>query len=106
MTDHLSDERLHALRDDKAICTNAGERSMAAELIEARAYIAELEAEFAELPAIARRMNEHINELAAQKLQIAGEYLGVLDHLVGCGYLPQVVIDDAIAAVREEADRG
>jgi len=39
MPDRLTDERLHALRDDEAICTNAGERSMAAELIEARAWI-------------------------------------------------------------------
>ncbi|WP_063039680.1 hypothetical protein [Nocardia pseudovaccinii] len=33
----LTDERLRELRDNEDICTNAGERSMAAELLELRA---------------------------------------------------------------------
>ncbi|MFF4026939.1 hypothetical protein ACFYY5_29225 [Nocardia elegans] len=40
----LTDARLFQLRDDEYVCTNANERSMAAELIDARARIAELEA--------------------------------------------------------------
>jgi hypothetical protein len=39
----LTDARLRQLRDDEYVCTNANERSMAAELIDARARIAELE---------------------------------------------------------------
>jgi hypothetical protein len=41
----LTDARLRQLRDDEYVCTNANERSMAAELIAARARIAELETE-------------------------------------------------------------
>lgn len=40
----VADERLRQLRDDPDVCTNPGERSMAAELLAARARITELEA--------------------------------------------------------------
>ncbi|MGW4718304.1 hypothetical protein [Nocardia sp. NPDC004260] len=39
-TTRLTDERLRQLRDNENICTNAGERSMAAELLELRALLA------------------------------------------------------------------
>ncbi len=40
----VADERLRQLRDDPDVCTNPGERSMADELLAARARITELEA--------------------------------------------------------------
>lgn len=40
----LTDERLRQLAYDDMVCTNANERAMAAELLSARARIAELEA--------------------------------------------------------------
>lgn len=45
MPDRLTDERLRQLRDDENLCTNAGERAMAAELLELRARVIEREAE-------------------------------------------------------------
>ncbi|MEV4127108.1 hypothetical protein [Nocardia sp. NPDC049707] len=44
MTDRLTDERLSQLRDDWRVCTNAGERAMAAELLELRTAIARVTA--------------------------------------------------------------
>lgn len=42
---NLPDERLRQLRDDPNVCTNVGERSMAAELLALRARVTELEAD-------------------------------------------------------------
>ena len=45
MVDQVPDARLHQLVTDPAVCASATERSIAAELIEARARITELQAE-------------------------------------------------------------
>lgn len=54
----LTDERLRQLAYDDMVCTNANERAMAAELLTARARIAELETVAIEVLAAHRRIAE------------------------------------------------
>ncbi|WP_330253070.1 hypothetical protein OG874_00195 [Nocardia sp. NBC_00565] len=54
-TARLRDERLRELRDNENVCTNKGERAMAAELLELRQRLAELEAERERVVALAER---------------------------------------------------